>query len=123
MHEAIAAIIPFTTKSTVYQDLTGCFPHKSSRGTKYIIIVYDHDSNWCILRHAIKDRAGMTIKTAWEDEQLTLVKRGCATKLWIFDNDCSKELKAALLKYGSDFQRVPPHIHCRNVAEQVIRTF
>jgi len=53
----------------------------------------------------------LTIKTAWEEIQLTLVKRGCAPNLWIFDNEFSKELKAALLKYELDFQRVPPHIH------------
>jgi len=53
----------------------------------------------------------MTINTAWEEIQLTLAKRGCAPNLWIFDNECSKELKAALLKYELDFQRVPPQIH------------
>jgi len=47
-HDAIAAIVPFTTKNTTYQDLTGRFPHKSTRGNEYILIVYDHDSS-CIL--------------------------------------------------------------------------
>ena len=65
----------------------------------------------------------MTIKTAWEEIQLTLAKSGCAPNLWIFDNECSKELKVALLKYDLDFQRVPPHIHRQNAAERAIRTF
>jgi len=59
-HDAIAAIVPFTTKNTAFQDLTGHFPHKSTRGNEYILIVYDHDSN-CILHCALKDQAGMTI--------------------------------------------------------------
>jgi len=92
-HDAIADIVQFTTKNTAYQDLTRRFPHNLTRGNEYILIVYDHDSN-CILHHVLKDRAGMTIKTAaWEEIQLILAKRGCAPNLWIFDNECSKELK------------------------------
>ena len=53
-HDAIAAIVPFTTKKTAFQDLTGRFPHKSTRGNEYILILYDHDRK-CILRLVLKD--------------------------------------------------------------------
>ncbi len=42
---ACAQIVPFVTKNTVYHDLTGRFPHRSSQGNEYLLIVYDYDSN------------------------------------------------------------------------------
>jgi hypothetical protein len=41
--EACAAIVPFVAKNTAYHDLTGRFPHRSSRGNEYLLIVYDHE--------------------------------------------------------------------------------
>jgi hypothetical protein len=41
--EACAMHIPFTAKNTAYHDLTGRFPHRSSCGMEYLIVVYDHD--------------------------------------------------------------------------------
>ena len=38
-----------------YLDLTGKFPYTSSRGSKYLLIVYDHDSNM-ILAETLKTR-------------------------------------------------------------------
>jgi hypothetical protein len=33
------------TKGQIYSDLTGRFPVTSSRGNKYLLVVYDYDSN------------------------------------------------------------------------------
>ena len=35
----------FNPKETAYSDLSGRFPHKSSRGHQYMLVVYDYDSN------------------------------------------------------------------------------
>jgi selenocysteine lyase/cysteine desulfurase len=59
--EACAMLIPFTAKNTAYRDLTGRFPHRSSRGMEYLIVVYDHDSN-SILMIAIKNKTEAEIK-------------------------------------------------------------
>jgi hypothetical protein len=40
----------------IYMDQTGRFPVQSSRGYKYIIILYDHDSN-AILAEPMKSRS------------------------------------------------------------------
>ena len=44
-YESAASLIPFSSTTTAYQDLTGRFPHKSSRGNEYLLVVYDFDSN------------------------------------------------------------------------------
>ena len=41
----------------IYSDQTGRFPHTSSRGHKYIMVMYDHDSN-AIVFEALKTRQG-----------------------------------------------------------------
>ena len=52
-------IIPFVATRTGYHDLTGAFPHKSSRGNKYIFVLYDYDGNE-ILTHPINNRQAAT---------------------------------------------------------------
>jgi hypothetical protein len=50
---ACAQIVPFIVKNAAYHDLTGRFPHRSSRGNECLLVVYDHDSN-SILHAALK---------------------------------------------------------------------
>ena len=51
-----------------------------------------------------------------------MTKHGHATKLFILDNECSNDLKLAILNTDSTFKLVPPHQHRRNTAERAIRT-
>ena len=51
-------------KQSAYHDLTGRFPHRSSRGNEYLLIVYHHDSN-SILQAALKNKTGAEIKQNW----------------------------------------------------------
>ena len=44
-HQAEALLFPFNSTSKAYGYLTGRFPYLSSRGNKYILIIYDHDRN------------------------------------------------------------------------------
>ena len=48
-----------------YLDITGKFPHTSSRGYKYVLVVYDHDSN-AVLAQTLKTRQATEITTAWQ---------------------------------------------------------
>jgi hypothetical protein len=73
--EACAQIIPFVTKNTAYHDLTGRFPHRSSRGNEYLLIVYDHDSN-SILQSPLKNKTGAEIKRGWVEIHERLAKGG-----------------------------------------------
>ena len=121
-HENIAVIYPFTPKLTTYSDQTGRFPHRSSRGNEYLVIMYDYDSN-AILCEPIKNRQARTITDAWERLHNRLTKHGHQTKNFILDNECSTDMKLALKKHKKSFELTPPNIHRRNAAERAIRTF
>ena len=44
-HELCATIGPFSLNRKGFSDITGAFPHKSSRGHLYVMVLYDYDSN------------------------------------------------------------------------------
>ena len=56
--------IPSLLRNKEFMDLTGRFPHCSSRGNTYILIVYDHDSN-AILGTALKNRQAATLSPSF----------------------------------------------------------
>ena len=119
---AAAKIVPFISTSKAYGDLTGRFPYISSRGNQYILVIYDHDSN-AILAEPLKNKTGPEIKRGWMHINSILSKSGNAPKIYIIDNEASKDLKASLAKNDISYQLVPPHVHRRNAAERAIRTF
>ena len=83
--------------------------------------LYDYDAN-IILQYPLKSRQGKEIADAFHATFLKLTKHGHATKLFILDNECSNDLKLAILNTNSTFELVPPHQHRRNAAERAIRT-
>lgn len=62
-YEYISIAIPSNVKTTSYIDLTGKFPYKSSRGNKYLYVLYDNDSN-AIFALPIKNRQAKTLTSA-----------------------------------------------------------
>ena len=40
-HNVLSQLIPFSPKEMSYGDLTGAFPYTSSRGNKYLYIMYE----------------------------------------------------------------------------------
>jgi hypothetical protein len=121
-YSACATIEPFEAQHKAYHDLTGRFPHRSSRGNEYILIVYDYDSN-NILHCALKNKTAGEIKRGWLELHGQLTKSGNQPKMYILDNEASHDLKKTLKKYNLDYQLVPPHLHRRNAAERAIRTY
>ena len=107
---------------TVYNDLTGAYPHKSSRGNQYIFVLYDYDEN-AILTQPIKNRQAATIHNAWLSLHQVLQRSGNAPNLYIMDNEASRDMKDSMTKHKINFQLAPTHIHRRNTAELAIRTF
>ena len=95
--ETINTIIPFDAKSMAYGDLTGSFPYMSSRGAKYVFIMYDYDAN-AILAHVLKSKQAHEIKQAWLASTKRLTKHGHILKHFILDNECSNGLKHAIQK-------------------------
>jgi hypothetical protein len=106
----------------IYTDQTGKFPVVSRKGNKYIMIVYDYDSN-AILAQPIKDRTAPELLKAFQVMEQELVDRGLKPKLMKLDKEASKLLKAYLHQQDIIFQLVPPYIQRRNSAERAIRSF
>jgi hypothetical protein len=106
----------------IYTDQTVIFPVVSSKGNKYIMILYDYDSNE-ILAQPIKDRTAPELLRAFQVMEHELVARGLKPKLMKFDNEASKLLKTYLHQQDITFQLVPPYSHRRNSAERAIRSF
>ena len=121
-YECFATIVDSTKSGKAYHDLTGQFPHVSSRGNKYILVHYDYDSN-AILAEPLKNRTSGEIKRAWMVLFEKLNRHGNAPKIYIMDNEASHDLKQTCKKYGLDYQLVPPHMHRRNAAERAIQSF
>jgi hypothetical protein len=106
----------------IYTDQTGRFPVVSSKGNKYIMILYDYDSN-VILAQPIKDRTSHELLRAFQVMEQELVARGLKPKLMKLDNEASKLLKTYLHQQNITFQLVPQYSHRRNSAERAIRSF
>jgi hypothetical protein len=106
----------------IYTEHTGRFPVVSSKGNKYIIILYDYESN-AILAQPIKDTTAPELLRASQVMEQELVARGLKPKLMKLDNEASKLLKTYLHQQNITFQLVPPYSHRRNAAERVIRSF
>jgi hypothetical protein len=106
----------------IYTDQTGRFPVVSSKGNKYIMVLYDYDSN-AILAQPIKNRTAPELLKAFQFMEQELVARGLKPKLMKLDNEASKLLKDYLYQQDITFQLVPPYSRRRNSAEGAIRSF
>ena len=96
-YENATLIYAMNKKLTTYSDQTGRFPHRSSRGNEYVMIMYDYDAN-TILCAPLKNRQEKSITEAWTGLHERLTKHGHQTKNFILDNECSSNLKLALTK-------------------------
>ena len=117
-----AILTDFHELKKAYLDLTGKFPHKSSRGNQYFLVVYDYDSN-AILVKPLKSRQAAEIREAWLKMHKKLALGGTTPELYIMDNEASTDLKSAMTKHKIVFQLVPPDMHRRNAAEKAIRAW
>jgi hypothetical protein len=76
----------------IYTDQLGRFPVVSSKGNKYIMILYDYYSN-AILAQPIKYRTAPELLKSFQVMEQELVARGLKPKLMKLDNEASKLLK------------------------------
>jgi hypothetical protein len=106
----------------IYTDPTRAFPVTSRAGNKYLLILYDFDSN-AILAEPMKARSDDEALRAYAALYKALPARGCNPNLNILDNEASRAIKRAINKSGATYQLVEPHNHRANAAKRVIRTF
>ena len=114
-HAIYASSMPITGQ--VFSDATGRFVLPSNKGNTHILVIYDEDSN-CIFAEPMKSGTGAQHLKAYSLIHALLTKRGLKPKLQKLDNEASLLLKTFL-----EYQLVPPHVHQRNKAERMIRTF
>jgi len=107
---------------SVNSDLTGKFPIPSSNGAKYLLVVYDYDSN-CIFAEPLVSHEAKNIVDAFKKVIEQLKAAGLTPQFQRLDNEISKQLKDYLAKEAIDFQLAPPDSHRRNAAERAIHTF
>ena len=121
-HHSIYAMLPTTDITVGYQDLTGRFPQRSSRGNEYILVGYHSDGNY-IHGIPVKNRTASVLTHAWEKLHRIFSKVGTAPSVWVLDNEISADLITAFTKQTTEYQLVPPHSHRRNQAERAIQTY
>eukprot|EP00804_Cyclotella_cryptica_P020425 CCRYP_014405-RA/>CCRYP_014405-RA protein AED:0.11 eAED:0.09 QI:0/-1/0/1/-1/1/1/0/940 len=112
----------YDTRDTVYSDQTGQFPHVSSRGYRYQMILYHTDSN-SIWVEPTKNRTEGELILARTRALSRMGACGLSPKRQVLDNEASAAYKQAILDSGMTYQLVPPDDHRRNVAEKAIQTW
>jgi hypothetical protein len=80
------------------------------------------DSN-AILVEPMKNRTAGEMVRAYQVLIDRLNSAGIFPKLHILDNKCSADMKETIKSNKMEFQLVPPHDHCRNLAKKAIQTF
>ena len=89
-------------KGYIATDLCGVYPTMSNCGMKYILVLYDYDSN-VTLAKATKTNKGEAITTAYESIYNELTEAGITPILQYLDNETSKEFITSIKKRNSKF--------------------
>jgi hypothetical protein len=106
----------------IYICLTGILPTTYHSCNKYILILYDYDSN-SVLSAPMKNRGDREIVCTFDFLIQYLIIRGLIPSLQRLYNEAYFALRNYLTKQGIDFEIAPPHIRHRNNAEHAIQIF
>ncbi|OEU19979.1 hypothetical protein FRACYDRAFT_182300, partial [Fragilariopsis cylindrus CCMP1102] len=109
-------------KQLIAMDLPGRYPVTSARGHKYIMVMYDYDTNY-INAVPIRSRKSSELVAAFKFCYDELKERGFTARVMRLDNEISTELIAAIGELNLDYQIVSPGDHRLNHAERAIQTF
>jgi hypothetical protein len=115
-------ITVYNLRNTIYTDQTGKFPHISSLGNQYIMILHNVDSNssWA---EAIKSNTKGKLILAQQRALARMKRCGIVPTHQILDNQASAAYKTAIETSKMTYQLVPPNNHQQNMAEKAIQTF
>ena len=109
----------YDTTDTLYTDQTGKFPHISSRGNRYQMILYHVDSNtiW-VEPPKIKKEGEMILGR--ERALKRMRAEGVHPKRQVLDNKPSEAYKTAIKESGMTYQLVLADEHRHTIAEKAI---
>jgi hypothetical protein len=105
-----------------YTYLTGRFPAVSSRGYKYILILYDFDMN-NIMAEPMKNRSDAESIREYTVIYDELTSKGLKPLSQTMENEASTALKTFFMALQMKFQLILTHIHRQNAAERAIQMF
>ena len=104
----------------MYNNQTGKFPHVSSQGNRYTMVLahIDSDSIWV---EPMKNRTegGMMLARRRALERMHAV--GIIPKRQVLDNEISMAYMQEIMETRMTYQLVPPDDHRRNIAEKTIQ--
>ena len=103
-------------------DQTGRFPVTFSRGSKYLMVFYDYESN-VIIAEPLKSRSKQKLVRTYPALHIHLSNRGHTPRFQMIDKECPSGLKKVMRNAGITFQLVLPHLHRTNAAERAIATY
>jgi hypothetical protein len=113
---------PVKITGQIFSDQTGRFPITSSRGNKYIMVVYDYDWN-AILTEPLTSRTEMELLHAYTKIHTFLTKCGLKPVLQKLDNKAPGKLQSFMRQNDVSFQFVPLRQHQCNTAKRAIATW
>ena len=112
----------YSPKETMYTDQTGKFPHVSSQGDRYMMVLahIDSDSIWV---EPMKNRTegGMMLSRKRALKRMHSV--GIIPKRQVLDNKTIMAYRQEIMATGMTYQLVQPDDHRRNIAEKTIQTW
>ena len=114
--------IPESLKNMIASDLPGRYPITSARGNKYLLVLYDYDSNY-IMAEPIKSRHTEDLISGFSTCYKVLTDRGFTAKTLRCDNEISSEIKNTLTHNNITWELVPPRNHRTNPAKRAIQTY
>eukprot|EP00804_Cyclotella_cryptica_P003838 CCRYP_020455-RA/>CCRYP_020455-RA protein AED:0.30 eAED:0.34 QI:0/0/0/1/1/1/2/0/650 len=112
----------YDTHGTLYTDQTGTFPHLSSQGNRYQMILYHVDSN-SIWAEPTKNKTEGELILARNRALQRMKACGIQPTRQVLDNEISAAYKLAITASGMTYQLVPPDDHRSNIAEKAIQTW
>eukprot|EP00804_Cyclotella_cryptica_P013809 CCRYP_019429-RA/>CCRYP_019429-RA protein AED:0.41 eAED:0.41 QI:0/0/0/1/1/1/3/0/512 len=113
----------YDTPDTIFSDQTGQFPHRSSSGNHYLMVMVDIDFG-AILVEPIKNRTDLELTRAYSTLITRLHRAGVVPRKHVLDNEISTAMKTLITDtYKMTYELVPPGCHRRNAAEVAIRNF
>ena len=94
----------------IWTDQPGRFPKRSMKGSQYMMVLTESDSD-AILVEPMKNRTSGEMIRAYQDLINRLRSAGIAPKQHSLDNECSNDFKEAIKTNNMTYQLVPPHDH------------
>ena len=112
----------YDVRNTVFSDQTGQCPTRSQRGSKYIMVMVEIDSNVELVK-PLKSRKDPELTQSYRVMMLRLKQAGIIPKKHVLDNEVSKAIKDVIREeYQMERELVPPGCHRRNTASSQFET-